>query len=110
LNDQVLKCFTTDKTDDVERALNDVVDAGGLYYLWINPTAFEELKDKLLVYPGTTITNFTSSRVPSTTLSSRIRPDIKRTVTYYGDDGEETLQELKYQYGVVPDVIRFRVP
>src|SRR6266487_5839287 len=109
-DNQVLKCFTTDKTDDVERALGDVVNAGGLYYLWINPTAFDELKDKLLAYPGTAITSFTGSRVPTTTLPSRVRPDVKRTVTYYGDDGEDTLQELKFQYGVVPDVIRFRVP
>jgi hypothetical protein len=106
----VLKCFTTDKTDDLERVLDDVVNAGGLYYLWINPTAFEELKDKLLAYPGTAITSFTASRIPSTRLSSRVRPEIKRTVTYYGEDGEETLQELKFQYGVVADVIRFRVP
>ncbi len=109
-DNQILKCFTTDKSDEVERVLDDVVDAGGLYYLWINPTAFDELKDKLLVYPGTAITSFTGSRVPSTTLPSRVRPDVKRTVTYYGDDGEETLQELKFQYGVVADVIRFRIP
>src|SRR6266566_4059038 len=57
-DNQILKCFTTDKSDEVERVLHDV----------------------------------------------------KRTVTYYGDDGEETLQELKFQYGVVADVIRFRIP
>src|SRR5712692_8483316 len=109
-HDQVLKCFTTDKTDLLDQALRSVVNARGIYYLWINPVTFEELKDKLLSYPGTSITNFTASRVASTKFPSHVRPSAERTVIYYGDDGEETLQELKYQYGVIPDVIRFDVP
>ncbi len=109
-DNQIVKCFTTDRSEDVDRALRHAFSRGGLSYLWINPIGFEELKNRILNYKAAIITYFAASRDPSTRADAYVRPNVERTIIYSGSDGEETFQELKYQYGVIPEVFRFHVP
>jgi len=109
--DQILRCFTTASTRQIEKTIEPISVESGLYHLWISPSAFEQIKNVILSdYPHTTITFFSASRTPSMGFKGKIRPDIKRTIIYYGDDGKETLEEFKYYYGVVPSTIQFHIP
>jgi hypothetical protein len=107
---QILRCFTTARGADVKKTLSPVTEQPGLYDLWINPVAFDEIKKVILSRPGARVTRFVARRVSSMSLDARIRPEMGRTMIYFGDDAEQTLEESTYQYGVIPDAMRFRVP
>ncbi len=108
---QILRCFTTATTDDIENTLFLATEEPGLHHLWISPQVFEDIKHAILNQPGAKATYFVARRVSSISFDAKIRPEIeRRTVIYFGDDAQETLNETKYQYGVTPDTIRFHVP
>jgi hypothetical protein len=109
--DQILRCFTMASTREIEKTIEPLSVESGLYHLWISPSAFEQIKNVILSErPHTKITFFSATRKPSMGFRGKIRPDVERTIMYYGDDGKETLEELKYYYGVVPRTIEFHIP
>ncbi len=107
---QILRCFTTATSDDIEKTLEPVTEGPGLYHLWMNPSAFRELMNWILGKRGAKATYFVASRVSPVSLDAKIRPDDKRTIVYYGDDAEDTLNEHEYHYGVIPNTVRMHVP
>jgi hypothetical protein len=109
--DQTLRCFTMASTREIEKTIEPLSGESGLYHLWISPSAFEQIKNIILSeHSFTKITFFSATRKPSMGFRGKIRPDVERTIMYYGDDGKETLEELKYYYGVVPHTIEFHIP
>jgi hypothetical protein len=107
---QILRCFTTAVSDDIDKTLEPVTEGPGLYHLWMNPGAFRELMNSILGKRGAKATYFVATRVSPVSLDAKIRPDDRRTIMYYGDDAEDTLNEYEYHYGVIPNTIRLRVP
>lgn len=108
---QVLVCFTQATGAQMERTIDSISRFIGVYDLWISPVAFDEIKRTILLeYPYTKIPFFSADRHSSSGLSAKIRPEYKRTFQYHGDDGRETLEELRYYYGVLPRSIQFRIP
>jgi hypothetical protein len=71
----------------------------------------EEIKDHLLIeYENLDITNFTAKYSAFVDSESRIRPIYDRTITYWGEDGKDTLDEMKYYYAVTPTMIHIKMP
>ena len=107
---QILRCFTTAMSDDIESTLDPATEGPGLYHLWMNPRAFRELMNSILGKRGARATYFVASRVSPVSLDAKIRPEGRRTIMYYGDDAQDSLNEYEYQYGVIPNTVRLRVP
>jgi hypothetical protein len=109
-NTQILRCFTTARQKDIDKTLSPVTEGPGLYHLWISPRAFEEIKARVLQRPGAKVTRFFATRVSSMNPSAKIRPEFRRSMNYSGEDAQETLDEIGYQYGIIPDSMHFRIP
>jgi len=108
---QILRCFTTATTNDIEKTLFLATEEPGLYHLWISPQVFEDVKHWILSHRGAKATYFVATRVSSMSFDAKIRPEVeRRTMIYFGDDAQETLDETRYQYGVMPDTMKFQVP
>jgi hypothetical protein len=81
------------------------------YYLFFKPLLMKEIAEELMDrYENLEITEFTARRLPNSRFQSHIRPNYDRTISYWGDDGREALQELGYQYGVLPSRFVANIP
>jgi hypothetical protein len=83
----------------------------GLHYLYIGPGLFRDIRREIIRNEEfAEITKFVADRLEDSDYPCRIRPDVERTIQYYGDDGIETLEEMEENYGVRPRNITFNVP
>jgi hypothetical protein len=81
------------------------------YYLFFKPSLMREIAEELMDgHENLEITEFTARRLPNSRFQSHIRPNYDRTISYWGDDGREALQELGYQYGVLPSRFVVNIP
>ena len=81
------------------------------YYLFFKPSIMREIAEELMDgHENLEITEFTARRLPNSRFESHIRPNYDRTISYWGDDGREALQELGYQYGVLPSRFVVNIP
>jgi len=79
--------------------------------MWIAKRQMERLRESLVSeHPYLLIPFFTGQRTKNVNIPANRRPDTKRTIVYYGDDGLETYREMKHQYGVLPSNIEFENP
>ena len=91
----------------IERVISN---SSNISYLWISPKTLDELKDEIIdSNEDTRITGFTAKRFDNMKERCQIRPWFKRSFRYGGDDGKETLKELRINYGVLPRVIQFKI-
>lgn len=108
---KVLLCFTQAKRRQIEDTIYPVVTGPGICHLWIPPSIMNQIKESILAqYRHAKITSFTAKRFSSMRFRGEIRPEFDRTLTYRGDDGEETLDEVRYYYGAFPTSMRFDIP
>jgi len=108
---KVLVCFTDEKTEAIEQILGHIAEnAKGFYYLFISSRTFEKLREEILEFdPFAKCTYFSAKYVPQLTRKSHVRPNIEKTIMYYGDDGLETLEEFSQYYGVYPTIMRYYI-
>ena len=93
---------------EIDKIINNT---RGIYYLWISPKSFDGVKDHILSHhPESKIPEFWAKRSLIDKHECNIRPGYDRTFHYFGDDGRDTLEELKYYYGVLPTSIKFKIP
>jgi len=93
---------------EIDKIINNT---RGIYYLWISPKSFDEVKNHILSHhPESKIPEFWAKRSLIDKHECNIRPGYDRTFHYFGDDGRDTLEELKYYYGVLPTSIKFKIP
>jgi len=108
---QILTCYTLATADQIRRTIEPLSGLIGIYHLWINPLAFDQIKNTILSeHPYTKIPDLSADRHPSTDVAAKLRPEYRRSMRYRGDDGRETLEELRHYYGVLPSSIHFRIP
>jgi len=104
-------CFTDAPGNVVDKIINSLAKEPGIYPLWIGPTAMEEIKKTIFSrFPYTKIMFFTAGRHEDSSYWGDMRPEFKRSIIYWGDDGAETLGEIKHYYGVFPRSMKFRIP
>lgn len=106
--------FYTDqrKTKEIKYTVAKLLDGErGLHYLYIGPGLFREIRREVIRNEEIAeITKFVADRLEDSDYPCRIRPDVERTIQYYGDDGIEALEEMEENYGVRPRNITFNVP
>jgi hypothetical protein len=111
LNDEFPIWFTTGrKTEDmpesIDAYLKSEIDIGRM---WISKTQMENLRQRIVNrYPDVLMPYFTASRSKHSEISAQRRPRYERTFQYYGKDGLETFNEIKYEYGVLPTNLKFQ--
>lgn len=110
-NNSLLYVFTDVPMDVFDETLNFYIQRNrGMYYLWIHPIYFNRIKGYILdKYPNGKITSFIAKRIPYDSIECEIRPEIGRSMIYWGEDGKEALREMQFYYGVLPTRIVFAI-
>lgn len=100
------------KTKEIEHTIMQIFeDSVGLYYLHIGPRLFQILREKVLQQEEyAEIVEFVADRSKDSDRPARIRPEFKRTISYFGDDGWQALREMEENYGVRPRYLKFNIP
>jgi hypothetical protein len=104
-------CFTSDTLEETEKTMGKFVQQRkGITSLWVRPTIFEEIKQKIIMQnEDSIISEFHASRF-RLNFEDVIRQNYDRYFRYTGDDGRFTLNELTRAYGVLPTSLKFIIP
>lgn len=111
LSDEFPIWFTTGrKTEDMPESIDDYLKSeSNIGRMWISKTQMENLRQRIVNrYPDVLMPYFTASRSKHSDIPSNRRPRYERTFQYYGKDGLETFNEVKYEYGVLPTNLKFQ--
>jgi len=99
------------KTKEIPLLQEILIDAPKTYRLVIRPSFVQQILDELVAtYEGLRILDFSASRSLSSRVAAQYRPEVARTVRYWGVDGRRVLDELAYAYGVSPRKLRVELP
>ena len=99
------------KTEEIPKIRDFLKFDKNSYYLFFKPLLMKQIAELLMDnYENLQIHEFTARRSLGSRFESRIRPEYRRTISYWGEDGRETLQELEYQYGVLPRKFVVNIP
>lgn len=97
---------TEDMPESIDAYLKSEIDIGRM---WISKTQMENLRQRIVNrYPDVLMPYFTASRSKHSDIPAQRRPRYERTFQYYGKDGLETFNEIKYEYGVLPTNLKFQ--
>lgn len=103
--------FTTGrKTEDLPETIDEyILGERKIGRLWISKTEMENLRQRIVnQYPDVLMPYFTATRSRHAEIEARRRPRHERTIQYYGKDGLETFDEMKFEYGVLPTNLKFQ--
>jgi len=98
-----IACFYTNfrKTEEIKRFLMPMIGkTPNIDSFVIYPSLIQRVLDQVFEeFPLGRIKEFTAKTTPGTAALSVKRPDIKRTMMYWGDDGIDTYPEMHDSYG-----------
>jgi len=108
--DGLIMIFTFETQFDYTKTLEHHINRKrGITQMWIKPKVFKQIKDYIIEKHDGYITSFIAKRSWSTDVPARYREQINRNIHYFGEDGNESIKELEYLYGVVPTIIDFKI-
>ena len=103
--------FRKTEAEEVPRIKDFLYGDSKSYPIFIRPAILQQVLDELSDrHSDMQIVDFTAARNPGSKVAARLRPDVRRTFSYWGFDGRETLRELSYQYGVLPRRVVVEIP
>ncbi len=103
--------FRKTKSDEIPKIQDFLKSDVNSYYLFFKPMLMKEISDELMdFYDNLQIHEFSARRDLDSRFEARVRPDFKRSLSYWGVDGRETLKEFEYQYGVLPTKFVVYIP
>ena len=110
--EEIYYMFSFNSSGDIYNTLPRVVDSvPDLYYLWLPPSYFDSLKEYILNKEGSYITYFHGKKLEeSGRQECKKRPLFARDIKYEGEDAELSSEEIRFEYGVLPQSIEFVVP
>lgn len=111
LSDEFPIWFTTGrKTEDMPESIDAYLKSEPrIGRMWVSKTQMENLRQRIVNrYPDVLMPYFTASRSKHSEIPAQRRPRHERTFQYYGKDGLETFNEIKYDYGVLPTNLKFQ--
>jgi hypothetical protein len=99
------------KSDEIPNKLEEPLRFhSDIAQLWIKPLILSDMLDKLKEnFRGLKVTWFSGISDPKYRRAIR-RPEVKRTLQYSGDDGLETFDEMKREYGIMPKILEISIP
>ena len=111
-SDQVLIVFALKSMDYYNSPLIWAAEKGGeLAHVRFFPKIFNELIERILLFPDAQIVEFKGTKIDTFQSTGEKRPRVqKRKITYEALDGKFALEELKYEYGIVPTQVTFLIP
>ncbi len=99
------------KTEEIPKIQDFLRFDENSYYLFLKPKLLKEITYKLLnEFDNLEILDFVARRSFDSKLPAVMRPNYKRSVAYWGDDGRFALQEMEHYYGVLPNIVTFLIP
>ncbi|MCJ2564409.1 MAG: hypothetical protein LN417_10050 [Candidatus Thermoplasmatota archaeon] len=109
--DGVLMLFTSAIRDVYKETVQKLADSNrGIMGMWIRPLAFDGIREHILDrYRYTQIKHFISRRCKHDRTACKVGRDRERWIEYRGNDGTETLKELRDAYGVRPTEVDYYV-
>jgi len=99
------------KSDEIPNKLEEPLRfQRDIAQLWIKPLILSDMLEELKEsYDGLKVTWFSGISDPSW-LKGKKRPYVRRTIQYGGDDGLETLEEMRGEYGILPKILEITIP
>lgn len=100
------------KSEEINKKILPLLkNTKGLHYLYIGPRIIRDLCEEVAEeWKSSKVTVFIAKRTAGTEIGAKRRPDTRRTINYYGDDGLRTLREVERDYGVLPNTIEINIP
>lgn len=99
------------KDDEIPRIQSFLNSDPHSYYLFFKPMLMKLMANELMDrYENLEIHEFSARREYGSRYDAMIRPDYSRSISYWGDDGKQVLNELGYQYGVLPHRFLIYIP
>ena len=105
--------FTTGtKTEDIPKTVDKyLVKEKDMSRMWVSRREMEKIRQDVTDrHPNILMPYFSAKRGAESDVEAKIRPKKKRTFIYHGDDGLKTFSELREQYGVLPNNMKFEMP
>lgn len=111
-SDPILIVFALTSMDYYDSPLRWIAEnRGGIAHLKFYPNTFDELREKALSFSDTQILEFKGIKMNTFQSTGEKRPRIqKRRIVYEAIDGDLALEEIKYEYGVLPTRVTFWIP
>lgn len=100
------------KSEEIDNKILPLLrDLPKSHYLYIGPRIIRDLCEEIASgWESSRVTMFIAKRTGGTEIGAKRRPDTKRTVNYYGEDGLRTLREVERDYGVLPHTVEIHIP
>jgi hypothetical protein len=110
---KILYSFSDTKTDIIKNIFGKLVNyERNIYSLYVGASSFYNVMRRIKeIDESAECIYFTAKHKPTYATKGKIRSDKRRTFIYYAPDGDgnETLIELRDQYGALPSIMRFRI-
>jgi hypothetical protein len=91
------------KTEEIPKIVDFLQSDIKSYRLFLRPIVIQAMMGHLAdAYADLSVVEFTARRAVGSRQAAKIRPSEPRVIVYWGNDGKETLQELRMLYGVLP--------
>jgi hypothetical protein len=99
------------KTEEIPKIQDFLIKDTKSFQLFLRPPMMEDITDTIFCNNEyAEILAFTAKYSPGAYRTSRIRPNTDRSISYWGIDGKDALQEMEYYYGISPSMIHVKVP
>lgn len=101
--------YTTANQETYEQNLGKRIEKSiGVTKMWIPPESFNMFWNSILQETNGYVYRFSSEKGSYAIYPAQRRPEVKRRLSYTGEDATESLQELTELYGVVPYSVYIR--
>ncbi len=99
------------KTEEVPKIHEFLRTDPSSHRLFLRPVLMREILESMIErYEDIEIHEFHAFRPLDSKWEAKVRPRYKRSISYWGRDGRETLDEIGLQYGVLPAKVRLYIP
>jgi len=97
------------KTDQIPPTIISFLrEFNGVGRLMLSRREVDEMRKEIVnKYNNVIIPFFSAQRTRDASVGARRRPDTERSIQYRGIDGLDTYREMRYNYGILPRIMKF---
>lgn len=110
IKDGLLMFFSLSKREEYDSTLKPFIKhAHGMTNMWFPFKSFKSTIEFIMSRYSANIYSFTARRPLLSTYPGKIRSDTSRSIRYFGNDADQSLNELSEIYGVLPTKVDFKI-